>query len=55
LTAAAKGLPGLEWLLPELADEPGAVSAPEGGLDQLQLFDAVRPYLCACPKTLLSR
>jgi len=42
LIAAAKGLPGLERLLPELAGEPTAVSAPGGGLDQLQLFDAIR-------------
>jgi predicted ATPase/DNA-binding NarL/FixJ family response regulator len=45
LAVAAKGLPGLERLLPELAREPTAVSALGGGLDQLQLFDSIRALL----------
>jgi DNA-binding CsgD family transcriptional regulator len=46
LAAAAKGLPGLARLLPELADQPTAPTAAFGeGLEQLQLFDAVRTLL----------
>src|SRR5215216_3740593 len=41
VAAAAKGLPALGRLLPELADQPAAASLGEG-LEQLQLFDAVR-------------
>jgi tetratricopeptide (TPR) repeat protein len=48
LAAAAKGLPGLGRLLPELADQdqPTAPTAHFGeGLEQLQLFDGVRTLL----------
>jgi predicted ATPase len=45
LAAAAKGLPGLERLLPELVGEPTAESALGRGVEQLQLFDAVRALL----------
>src|SRR5215204_4949481 len=44
VAAAAKGLAGLGRLLPELADQPAAASLGEG-LEQLQLFDAVRTLL----------
>jgi DNA-binding CsgD family transcriptional regulator/tetratricopeptide (TPR) repeat protein len=44
LATAAKGLPGLDQLLPELASETTAASAWVG-LEQLQLFDAVRALL----------
>ena len=44
LVTAAKGLPGLDQLLPELAGETTAASAWVG-LEQLQLFDAVRALL----------
>jgi ATP/maltotriose-dependent transcriptional regulator MalT len=44
LATAAKGLPGLDQLLPELAGETTAASAWVG-LEQLQLFDAVRALL----------
>jgi DNA-binding CsgD family transcriptional regulator/tetratricopeptide (TPR) repeat protein len=45
LVAAAKGLPGLERLLPELTGEALTTNALEGGLDQLQLFDSIRALL----------
>jgi DNA-binding CsgD family transcriptional regulator len=46
LAAAAKGLPGLGRLLPELADQPAAETARfNHSLEQLQLFDAVRTLL----------
>jgi tetratricopeptide (TPR) repeat protein len=45
LVAAAKGLPGLERLLPQLAGEAPATTALGGGLDQLQLFDSIGALL----------
>jgi DNA-binding CsgD family transcriptional regulator/tetratricopeptide (TPR) repeat protein len=45
LAAAAKGLPGLERLLPDLVGDRPAAFALEAGLDQLRLFDAVRALL----------
>ena len=45
LAVAAKGLPGLERLLPDLVGEPTAESASGAGLDQLQLFDMIRALL----------
>src|SRR5215211_1535838 len=43
LAAAAKGLPGLGRLLPELVDQPAADTVPfNHSLEQLQLFDGVR-------------
>jgi tetratricopeptide (TPR) repeat protein len=45
LAAAAKGLPRLGRLLPELADQPNATASLGKGLEQLQLFDAVRSLL----------
>ena len=44
LATAAKGLPGLDQLLPELAGETTPASAWVG-LEQLQLFDALRALL----------
>jgi predicted ATPase len=44
LGTAAKGLPGLGRLLPELAEET-ATTAVGGDFDQLQVFDAVRALL----------
>ena len=41
LAAAAKGLPALGRLLPELADESTVPGSLEQGLAQLQLFDAI--------------
>ena len=43
--AAAKDLPGLGRLLPELADEPTAMASVGEGLMQLQLFDAIGSLL----------
>jgi DNA-binding NarL/FixJ family response regulator/tetratricopeptide (TPR) repeat protein len=45
LAAAAQGLPSLDRLLPELSGEPTVVTALGGGIEQLQLFDAVRALL----------
>jgi predicted ATPase len=45
LSAATKGLPALGRLLPELADESTVPVPLEKGLEQLQLFDAVRSLL----------
>ena len=45
VAAAAKGLAGLGRLLPELADQQTATVSLEKGLEQLQLFDAVRALL----------
>jgi len=45
LAAAAKGLPRLGRLLPELADEPNAPASLREGLEQLQLFDGVGSLL----------
>jgi DNA-binding CsgD family transcriptional regulator len=45
LAAAAKGLPRLGRLLPELADQPNATASLGEGLEQLQLFDAVGSLL----------
>jgi predicted ATPase len=45
LAAAAKGLPGLGRLLPELADQATTTASAGEGLDQLQLFDAVGSLL----------
>jgi predicted ATPase len=54
LAAAAKGLPGLGRLLPELADQPIADTAPfDHSLEQLQLFDAVRTLLVRLSKDAL--
>ncbi|HET7517553.1 MAG TPA: AAA family ATPase, partial [Actinomycetes bacterium] len=54
LAAAAKGLPGLGRLLPELADQPTADAAPfDHSLEQLQLFDAVSTLLVRLSKDAL--
>src|SRR5215203_2396644 len=54
LLAAAEGLPGLGRLLPELADQPTAPTAPfDHNLEQLQLFDAVRTLLMRLSKDAL--
>jgi DNA-binding CsgD family transcriptional regulator len=54
VVAAAKGLPGLGRLLPGLVDQPTAAMAPFGdGLEQLQLFDAVRTLLVRLSKDAL--
>jgi predicted ATPase len=45
LATAAKGLPRLGRLLPELADEPNAPASLGEGLEQLQLFDGVGSLL----------
>jgi tetratricopeptide (TPR) repeat protein len=45
LAAAAKGLPGLGRLLPELADQPVTTASLDEGLEQLQLFDGVGSLL----------
>jgi DNA-binding CsgD family transcriptional regulator/tetratricopeptide (TPR) repeat protein len=45
LATAAKGLPRLARLLPELADEPNAPASLGEGLEQLQLFDGVGSLL----------
>jgi DNA-binding CsgD family transcriptional regulator/tetratricopeptide (TPR) repeat protein len=45
LAAAAKGLPRLGRLLPELADESNAPASLSEGLEQLQLFDGVGSLL----------
>jgi tetratricopeptide (TPR) repeat protein len=45
LTTAAKGLPALGWLLPELVDQPTVRVSLGQGLEQLQLFDAVSSLL----------
>jgi DNA-binding CsgD family transcriptional regulator len=44
LASAAEGLPGLDRLLPELAEQT-ATTAVGGDFDQLQVFDAVRTLL----------
>src|SRR5215207_2892575 len=49
VAAAAKGLPALGRLLPELAHQPAAASLGEG-LEQLQLFDAVSSLLLRLAK-----
>jgi DNA-binding NarL/FixJ family response regulator len=51
LVAAAKGLPGLKRLLPELASETTDATASESGLGQLQLFDAIRALLVRLSRT----
>jgi DNA-binding CsgD family transcriptional regulator len=50
LAAAAKGLPGLSRLLPELADQQTATAPLGEGLEQLQLFDAVGSLLLRLAK-----
>jgi DNA-binding CsgD family transcriptional regulator len=45
LAAAAKGLPRLGRLLPELPDQPNAPASLGEGLEQLQLFDGVGSLL----------
>jgi predicted ATPase len=45
LAAAAKGLPALGRLLPELVDQPTVRVSLQQGLEQLQLFDAVSSLL----------
>jgi DNA-binding CsgD family transcriptional regulator len=51
LAAAAKGLPGLGRLLPELADQPTAATASlSEGFEQLQLFDGVGSLLLRLAK-----
>jgi DNA-binding NarL/FixJ family response regulator len=45
LVGAAKGLPGLGSLLPELAGQPTTPASMDKGLEQLQLFDAVGSLL----------
>jgi DNA-binding CsgD family transcriptional regulator len=45
LAAAAKGLPGLGQLLPELTDQPTTTASLGEGLEQLQLFDGVGSLL----------
>jgi predicted ATPase len=51
LVASAKGLPGLDRLLPELASETTDATASQGGLGQLQLFDAIRALLVRLSRT----
>jgi DNA-binding CsgD family transcriptional regulator/tetratricopeptide (TPR) repeat protein len=53
VATAAKGLPGLGRLLPELADQPTAPASLGEGLEQLQLFDAVGSLLLRLSKDAL--